>query len=111
MVTDYFRARHDSNLMLKKALAKIPDDQLDAAERVEKERLAHLPEATILELIYEQAPYETQAKDYDFSGASMRRHWASGYRDAERTVRQPGWLTVSEGDAGLRVHDIHRAND
>jgi NTE family protein len=111
LVTDYFRERHDRDLMTKKLLAKIPDDQLDADERELKARLAHMPEATILELIYQQAAYETQAKDYEFSAASMHEHWNSGYLDTQRTLRHRDWLEVSESDAGLNVHDIHRVDD
>jgi NTE family protein len=111
LVTDYFRDRHDRDLLTKKLLAKIPDDQLDHDERRLKARLAHMPEATILELIYQQAAYETQAKDYEFSAASMREHWNSGYLDTKRTLRHRDWLTVSDSDAGLSVHDIHRMDD
>jgi NTE family protein len=111
LVTDYFRDRHDRDVVAKKLLAKIPDDQLDADERKLKARLAHMPEATILELVYQQAAYETQAKDYEFSAASMREHWNSGYLDTQRTLRHRDWLEVSQGDAGLSVHDIHRVDD
>jgi NTE family protein len=111
LVTDYFRARHDRDVLAKKLLAKIPDDQLDADERKLKARLAHMPEATILELIYQQAAYETQAKDYEFSAASMHEHWISGYLDTKRTLRHRNWLEVSDREAGLSVHDIHRVDD
>lgn len=111
LVTDYFRAKHDRDVVLKKLLAKIPDNQLDADERTTKARLAHMPEATILELIYQQAAYETQAKDYEFSAASMREHWNSGYLDMQRTLRHRDWLDVAESAAGLSVHDIHRVDD
>jgi NTE family protein len=111
LVTDYFRERHDRDLVAKKLLAKIPDDQLDPEERALKTRLAHMPEATILELIYQQAAYETQAKDYEFSAASMREHWNSGYLDTQRTLRHRDWLQVPQGDAGLILHDIHRVDD
>jgi NTE family protein len=111
LVTDYFRDKHDRDLTLKKLLAKIPEDQLDADERALKARLAHMPEATILELIYQQAAYETQAKDYEFSAWSMREHWNSGYLDTQRTLRHRDWLEVSESDAGLSFHDIHRVDD
>jgi NTE family protein len=111
LVTDYFRDRHNRDLLAKQLLAKIPDDQLDADQRRLKARLAHMPEATILELIYQQAAYETQAKDYEFSAASMHEHWNSGYLDTKRTLRHRDWLTVSESDAGLSVHDIHRVDD
>ncbi len=111
LVTDYFRERHDRDLLTKKLLAKIPDDRLDADERALKASLARMPEATILELIYQQAAYETQAKDYEFSTASMHEHWNSGYLDTQRTLRHRDWLEVSESDAGLSVHDIHRVDD
>lgn len=111
LVTDYFRERHDRDVLAKQLLAKIPDDQLDAEERRLKTRLAHMPEATILELIYQQAAYETQAKDYEFSAASMREHWNSGYLDTQRTLRHRDWLEVSDSDTGLSVHDIHRVDD
>jgi NTE family protein len=111
LVTDYFREKHERDVATKKLLAKIPDEQLDAAERKLKARLAHMPEATILEMIYQQAAYETQAKDYEFSPASMREHWNSGYLDTQRTLRHRDWLQVSEHAAGLSVHDIHRVDD
>ena len=111
LVTDYFRERHAGDLVAKKLLAKIPDDRLDPEERALKGRLAQLPEATILELVYQQAAYETQAKDYEFSAASMRQHWNSGYLDTRRSLRHRDWLEVSERDAGLSVHDIHRVEE
>ena len=111
LVTDYFRERHDRDLLVKRLLARIPDDQLEPDERKLKARLAHMPEATILELIYQQAAYESQAKDYEFSAASMREHWNSGYLDTQRTLRHRDWLEVSESDAGLSLHDIHRVDD
>jgi NTE family protein len=111
LVTDYFRDKHDRDLLAKDLLAKIPDHQLTADERKLKARLAHMPEATILELIYQQAAYETQAKDYEFSAASMREHWNAGYLDTLRTLRHRDWLNVAESDAGLSVHDIHRPDD
>jgi NTE family protein len=111
LVTDYFREKHDRDALTKKLLAKIPDDHLDEAEVQLKTRLAQMPEATILELIYQQAAYETQAKDYEFSAASMHEHWSSGYLDMQRTLRHRDWLEVSDADAGLSVHDIHRVDD
>jgi NTE family protein len=111
MVTDYFRQRHDTDVALRKLLAKVPDDLLDDTERQLKIRLAHMPEATILHLIYQQTAYETQSKDYEFSAASMREHWQGGYLDTVRTLRHRDWLNVPEGDSGIVVHDVHRLDD
>ena len=43
-----------------------------------------MPETTILHIIYQQKAYEGHAKDYEFSGTSMREHWQSGYEDTRR---------------------------
>ena len=111
LVTDYYREKHERGVLVKKLLAKVPDDMLDAGERALKRQLAHMPEATILELIYQQAAYETQAKDYEFSAASMHEHWNSGFLDTQRTLRHKDWLTVSETGAGFSLRDIHRVDD
>ncbi len=111
LVTDYFREKHDRDVTMKKLLAKIPDGQLDDTERALKVKLERMPQATILEMIYQQAAYETQAKDYEFSASSMREHWNSGYQDTIRTLRHRDWLRVSKGQNGLSVHDIHRVDD
>ena len=62
-------------------------------------------------LIYQQAAYEGQAKDYEFSGASMREHWDSGYRDTKRTLEHKEWLKVFDADDGIETFDIHREQD
>jgi NTE family protein len=108
MVTDYFRVRHAQDLMLKRALDKVPDELLDAEERKEKARLAHLPSFTILHLIYQQAAYEGEAKDYEFSAVSMREHWESGYRDTKQTLEHRTWLEAAPEDRGIEIHDVHR---
>jgi NTE family protein len=111
LVTDYFREKRTRDQLLAKVLKKVPEDQLDPEERALKARLEHMTEATILQLIYQQTAYETQAKDYEFSGTSMRDHWESGYRDTERTLRHRDWLNVTAGGDGVVVHDVHRIDD
>jgi NTE family protein len=111
LVTDYFRRLNAQDLLLKGLLDRLPDDVLEADERVEKARLAHMPAFTILELIYQQAAYEGEAKDYEFSGTSMREHWESGYRDTQRTLARKDWLEEHAPEDGIEVHDIHRPEE
>ena len=111
LVTDYFMRKRRRDELLKRVLGKLPDDQLDAEERAAKEQLADLPEVAILLLIYQQMAYEGQAKDYEFSGTSMREHWDSGYRDTQRTLRHKDWLRFPTGSDGVVVHDVHRIDD
>ena len=108
LVTDAYRAAWRRDSMLSKLLARMDDADLDEAERELKARLAHLPAVTILELVYRQAVYEGDVKDYDFSRSSMREHWAAGLRDARATIARPGWLAVRPEAGGIEVHDIRK---
>ena len=76
-----------------------------------RERLAHLPGITILQLIYQQKAYEGDSKDYDFSATSMREHWMSGLEDTRRTLRRRDWLAMPAEGMGIVVHDVHRERD
>ncbi len=108
LVTDYYQLLYEKDLLLKRLLDRLPEDMLEAAEKVEKERLAHMPAFTIIQMIYQQAAYEGQAKDYEFSATSMREHWDSGYRDTRRTLEHKEWLEVFDADDGIETFDIHR---
>jgi NTE family protein len=111
LTTDYYKQMHQQNVKLRSLLARIPDEDLTEEECALKQRLAHLPEIAILHLIYQQAPYEGQAKDYDFSAASMREHWEAGVRDTQRTLRRKEWLVMPGPETGIAVHDVHRIDD
>ena len=108
MVTDYYRRLHERELLLKGLLDRLPDDQLSAKEKEEKKRLAHMTGFTILQLIYQQAAYEGEARDYEFSATSMREHWKSGYMDTQRTLAHKDWLKGTKPRDGIETHDVHR---
>jgi hypothetical protein len=80
-------------------------------ERKRLEQLADLPEITILHIIYQQKAYEGHAKDYEFSGTSMREHWQSGYEDTRRTLKRQEWLAMPPQGSGVLVHDVHRESE
>lgn len=106
--TDLFRRMHALKTRLSEALEKVPAEALTAEERALKAELSDLPEITILQLIYQQKAYEGHAKDYEFSGTSMREHWQSGYEDTRRTLKRQEWLELPPDGAGIVVHDVHR---
>ena len=106
--TDVYRRIHTWKTRLHLALDKVPPESLTDQERALKAQLADLPEFTILQLIYQQKAYEGHAKDYEFSGTSMREHWQSGYEDTKRTLKRRDWLEMPPEGAGIVVHDVHR---
>ena len=109
--TDVYRRLHTWKKKLQRALEKVPEDKLSDEERMLRNELATMPDITILQLIYQQKAYEGHAKDYEFSGTSMREHWQSGYEDTRRTLRRKDWLAMPPHGAGVVVHDVHREDE
>jgi len=106
--TDLYRRIHSWKTRLKQALAKIPAELLSEDEQRLQAELSDLPEVAILQLIYQQKSYEGHAKDYEFSGTSMREHWQSGYEDTMRTLKHKVWISMPPPGQGVVVHDVHR---
>lgn len=108
LTTDRFVETHALKLALRRALARVPEEQLSVHERRLKQELADLPQFNILHLIYQQKAYEGEARDYEFSRLSMREHWRAGYEDTMRTLAHEDWLAIPDEHAGITVHDLHR---
>jgi len=109
--TDMFRRLRGWKSKLYQALEKVPEERLTEEERRLRDELSNMSDMTILQLIYQQKAYEGHAKDYDFSGTSMRDHWQSGYEDTRRTLKQRHWLDMPAPGDGILVHDVHRHQD
>jgi NTE family protein len=109
--TDYHTQLHRMKLQLRALLKRLPDAELTLEDRATKAQLARLPEIAIIHLIYQQAAYEIESKDYEFSASSMREHWTIGYEDTVCTLRHPEWLRVPDPDGGIVEHDVHRVDD
>ena len=107
MVTDYYRQQRKLKVQVRDLLARIPDSELTDAERAQKLELANLPEINLNHLIYQQAAYERQSKDAEFSASSMRDHWDAGYRDTVLTITRKGWPGEHKDVTGILIHDIH----
>jgi NTE family protein len=105
--TDVFKRVHLWKARLREALLKMPDDLMSDEDRALFEELEHQPEMSILQLIYQQQNYEGHAKDFEFSGTSMREHWASGYEDTKRTLKRKDWLTIPPPGGGIVAYDVH----
>jgi NTE family protein len=110
-VTDMFQRLQRWKSRTYRALLKVPPDDLTDEERGMLEKLKTLPTFTILQLIYQQKSYEGNAKDYEFSGTSMREHWQSGYEDTRRTLMNKDWLEMPPENTGIVTHDVHREED
>ncbi len=106
--TDHFLETHRLKEALRDALELVPEEKLSEEQRHAKADLERLPEINIMQLIYQQKPYEGDAKDYEFSRISMKDHWRSGYYDTRNTLQHEDWLDMKGTGGGIHTHDIHR---
>ncbi len=111
LTTDRYLELFRLHKQIHSLMQRIPDADLTDAELTMKRQLEKRPRVTLLLLIYQQAAYEGQSKDYDFSPTSMREHWESGYRDTQRSFRRRDWLDLPDDGDGIVVHDVHRIDD
>jgi NTE family protein len=111
MNTDTFRRFHELRRQLSGTLARVPADKRTEEDARLLKELAKEASINIVHLIYQQKSYEGHAKDYEFSGTSMKEHWQTGYEDTKRTLRHPEWLAKPKQQASVEIHDLHRDDD
>jgi NTE family protein len=63
---------------------------------------------TIAHLINRRFATSTNAKDYEFSRATIRQLWEAGLDDVRRTTAHQEWETACEVVPGVRVFDLAR---
>ncbi|MGC3874071.1 DUF3734 domain-containing protein [Halomonas sp. GXIMD04776] len=104
-VTDAYRRE----LELRRAIAEIAEHLPEATRRdpalQDYLALGERRSVDIVHLIYKRKRYESLAKDFQFSRASMQEHWQDGYQDVTREIGMPDWLAPVEMDKGIRVFD------
>ena len=61
---------------------------------------------TIAHLINRRLASSTNAKDFEFSRATVRQLWEAGLEDVRRTVSNRTWLSARELVEGVRVFDL-----
>jgi len=106
MNTDFMAALHKAKQTVQHLIAKLPpsmqnDPEVEYLKNVT--RTAHLD---IVHLIYRQERYELESKDYEFSRPTMEKHWEAGLLDMRRTLDNPNWLRMAEGNDGVTVYDL-----
>ena len=104
--TDNALARHRLAHAARRLIAKLPEALARDPDALALAEASHERAVTVVQIIYRSKPYETQAKDYEFSRASMREHWAAGGADMAGTLASPGWLARRVPRSGVHVLDV-----
>jgi len=106
MGTDQAAQLHKAKQNVQRLIARLPASMKNDPEVKylrEVTRTAHLD---IVHLIYRQERYELESKDYEFSRATMQRHWEAGLHDMQRTLDNPNWLRMATDSDGVTVYDL-----
>ena len=61
---------------------------------------------SLIHLINRRLASSSNAKDYEFSRATMRQLWDGGLEDMRRTCAHPDWDRASELVEGVRIYDL-----
>lgn len=106
--TDNYRRIRQWKKIALDALQCIPENERTEDQTKLLEELSTMPDINLLHLIYQHKPHEGHSKDYDFSGTSMKDHWAAGYHDTCRLFDHPELLKMPEKGAGIDVLDVRK---
>ena len=63
---------------------------------------------SIVHLINRRFEHSTQAKDYDFSRATVRALWDAGREAVRQTLAHPDWPRACDTRRGVRTYDLAR---
>ncbi len=97
------RTRHATT-----AFKRVPASRLRPGEAELMHDYADAGVINLVQLIYQSKPYESDTKDYDFSGELMQAHSQAGYADTLATLAHPDWLAKPSSHDGVVDHDVHR---
>ena len=99
------RVRHARRLV-RRLLAQLPEELQQGPVAAELAKLSQENALTVVHLIYRRAAYESSAKDYEFSRATMLEHWAAGMEAVKRSMKDKALILTTPSPGGARVFDI-----
>ncbi|MGI9480667.1 MAG: DUF3734 domain-containing protein, partial [Hyphomicrobiaceae bacterium] len=87
-------------------MAKLPDELKDDADTKSLAKLCDDREWTIARLTNQRLPHVSSTKDYEFSQATVREHWAAGLEDVRLSVANRKELKPSELGPGVKIYNL-----
>ncbi len=92
--------------LIRDLLDQLPTD-LAAGDTVEQLRaVAKEAPLTVVQLIYRRKAYESSAKDYEFSRATMLEHWSSGVTAVRRSMTKRAAIMADAKSDGASTFDV-----
>ena len=104
--TDRAKALLNSLQTVRRLLAELPPKFRDDPRFEMLATMTETAPVDIVHLIYRIKRYELESKDYEFSRASVREHWAAGERDMAAVIARPEQLHRSGMEDGVTAYDL-----
>lgn len=107
--TDTLAQVHDVRHNINTLWDKLPPSLRDTPEGRYLYEFGCVTTMDIVQLIHRGDVAQGQAKDYEFSRATMERRWAQGLADAQQTLESSPWLAPMPEELGARTFDVAAA--
>jgi NTE family protein len=104
--SDIMRTVHDVRHNINTLWEKLPQELRDTPEGRFLYNFGCVTTMDIAQLIYRPDEGQGQAKDYEFSRATMEERWAHGREDAQATLDAAPWLAPMPPEVGARTFDV-----
>jgi NTE family protein len=105
--TDMMREKVAARHALRRLLDKLPAELRDDPDAKWLAQQPHVPDVSVVQLIYRARAYEGHARDYEFSRVSVEEHWEQGRKDVLTTLRKAAWQERRQTPRdGMRTYDL-----
>lgn len=104
--TDLVASQQKLASAARKLAAKLPPEFANDPDLQQLLNAGSAAALTVVHLIHRSKHFETQSKDYEFSRATVREHWAAGVADVERSLADPRWTDRCRSQVGISVLDL-----
>ncbi len=94
------------HLALRKLLDKLPRSLRNDPDVQQLRTVSRPVNISIVHFINRHRSHAADAKDYEFSRATINELWAAGLRDVRDSVSRTRWRDADEIGPGIRVYDM-----
>jgi NTE family protein len=98
----------DVTAAVRRLLAKLPASLRADADAQFLSRSTQAHKVSIVQIINRRFDHSSQAKDFEFSRATVRALWDAGRDAVKRTLASPEWPLACATDRGVRTYDLAR---
>ncbi|WP_438730941.1 patatin-like phospholipase family protein [Parasphingorhabdus sp. DH2-15] len=105
--TDYYLALRREHAQLRALLDKLPDSMAEDENVKALRAMTTEQAANIVHLIYRPQSWESGARDFEFSRATMEQHWQQGQDAVQAVMSKRGLLARNILDGKTDAFDVH----